>query len=326
MAPDDPAPPPAPAAQPSADSLKRDYLSLLSKDKLVDLLLALDNDCTYSVFPDNLADAVQQLRAAKPPTPPPVPPPAPATAPAPAALPTPVALPDATASPDGPVAGPSLYTSAPLAPGRRMKNENGEPTEMPSYEEMIAQAISELADPEGTAPKVLFQWMDQNYPLQANFRPSASQALQRAYKRGRLDKLPSGRYILNPNWDGAPTSKRATRRPKQVKVESIPAPGFKPPPPVTVPAGQPKPYPYAAVAAAKAAAVAPRASVTPARDEDVPMEDATPSPGKVTVVKKEEVDTGMELDPALTVSVHTLFTTLAKQLSELQAERRKKPR
>ena len=38
-----------------------------------------------------------------------------------------------------------------------------------------------------------------------NFRPSASQALQKAYKRGRLEKI-GGKYRLNPNWEGGNVS------------------------------------------------------------------------------------------------------------------------
>lgn len=129
-------------------TLKRDYLTLLDRDKLVDLLLALDNDCTVSIFPDNLPDAVDALRAAAP-----SPPPAPEAAPA-------------TVQPDAAAAPAPLYTSTPLLPNQlRLVAASAkpqiEPSEMPSYEEMIAQAIAEIADPDGTAPKVLFQWMDQ---------------------------------------------------------------------------------------------------------------------------------------------------------------------
>ncbi|KIO18630.1 hypothetical protein M407DRAFT_31706 [Tulasnella calospora MUT 4182] len=46
-----------------------------------------------------------------------------------------------------------------------------------------------------------------------NFRPSAHQALQKAFKRGRLQKVGS-KYRLNPNWSGGSTSRRTTRRPQ----------------------------------------------------------------------------------------------------------------
>ncbi|KZT11838.1 uncharacterized protein LAESUDRAFT_808802 [Laetiporus sulphureus 93-53] len=86
--------------------------------------------------------------------------------------------------------------------------------DLPSYEEMIVEALLDTGDPEGAAPKDLFAWMAAHYPLQTNFRPSASQALQKAYKRGRLEKRPSGRYRLNSTWEGGATSKRTTRRPQ----------------------------------------------------------------------------------------------------------------
>ncbi|KAI0917384.1 hypothetical protein AcW1_007418 [Taiwanofungus camphoratus] len=108
--------------------------------------------------------------------------------------------PSGSAPPPG--AGPSAPSPAP-------------PTDdLPSYEEMIVEALMDTADPEGAAPKELFAWMAARYPLQTNFRPSASQALQKAYKRGRLEKRGGGRYRLNPTWEGGATSKRTTRRPQ----------------------------------------------------------------------------------------------------------------
>ncbi|OSD07363.1 hypothetical protein PYCCODRAFT_1473934 [Trametes coccinea BRFM310] len=86
--------------------------------------------------------------------------------------------------------------------------------DLPSYEEMIVEALLDCGDSEGAAPKDLFTWMAARYPLQTNFRPSASQALQKAYKRGRLEKRPGGKYRLNPAWEGGATSKRTTRRPQ----------------------------------------------------------------------------------------------------------------
>ena len=67
---------------------------------------------------------------------------------------------------------------------------------------MLVQALLVHNDPTGTAPKELFQWMAATYPLQANFRPSASQALQKAYKRGRFEKNAEGKYRLNAAWQG----------------------------------------------------------------------------------------------------------------------------
>ena len=74
--------------------------------------------------------------------------------------------------------------------------------DLPSYEEMIVEALTDCTDPEGRAPKDLFTWMASRYPLQSNFRPSASQALQKAFKRGRFEKSSNGRYRLNATWEG----------------------------------------------------------------------------------------------------------------------------
>ena len=94
---------------------------------------------------------------------------------------------------------PSAYNSlTPLPPPPAGANTDG----LPSYEEMIVEALSSTTDPEGYAPKDLFTWMASRYPLQSNFRPSAGQALQKAYKRGRFEKSSSGKYRLNPTWDG----------------------------------------------------------------------------------------------------------------------------
>ncbi|QRV74090.1 linker histone H1 and H5 family protein [Ceratobasidium sp. AG-Ba] len=86
---------------------------------------------------------------------------------------------------------------------------------LPSYEEMIVLAIMESQNPDGIAPKDVFAWMSARWPLNANFRPSASQALQKAYKRGRLEKV-GAKYKLNPNWHGGATTNRTTRRPQSM--------------------------------------------------------------------------------------------------------------
>ena len=80
------------------------------------------------------------------------------------------------------------------------------PPDLPSYEEIIAEALMECVDPEGAAPKNIFTWMSSRYPLQSNFRPSASQALQKAYKRGRFEKSSNGKYRLSPLWEGGSVS------------------------------------------------------------------------------------------------------------------------
>ncbi|KAF8229504.1 hypothetical protein L208DRAFT_1459786 [Tricholoma matsutake] len=86
--------------------------------------------------------------------------------------------------------------------------------DLPSYEEMIVEALTDCGDPEGCAPKELFMWMASRYPLQSNFRPSASQALQKAFKRGRFEKSRGGKYRLSATWEGGNTSRRTTRRPQ----------------------------------------------------------------------------------------------------------------
>ena len=93
----------------------------------------------------------------------------------------------------------SVYNSLmPLPP----PSEGANVDDLPSYEEMIVEALSNTTDPEGYAPKDLFTWMASRYPLQSNFRPSASQALQKAYRRGRFEKSSGGKYRLNPTWEG----------------------------------------------------------------------------------------------------------------------------
>lgn len=93
---------------------------------------------------------------------------------------------------------PAYNNLTPLPP----PPEGGNTDDLPSYEEMIVEALSSTTDPEGYAPKDLFTWMASRYPLQSNFRPSASQALQKAYRRGRFEKSSGGKYRLNPAWDG----------------------------------------------------------------------------------------------------------------------------
>ncbi|KAF8523194.1 hypothetical protein JB92DRAFT_1615254 [Gautieria morchelliformis] len=117
--------------------------------------------------------------------------------------------------PSAPPARHPLFTSAPLTrdPNKPqlarptpapVVSSRDDPNAMPSYEEMIVEAIVDVGDGEGTPPKILFAWMASHYPLQQNFRPSASQALHKALKRGRLEKI-GGKYRLNPSWGGGPT-------------------------------------------------------------------------------------------------------------------------
>ncbi|OCH87717.1 hypothetical protein OBBRIDRAFT_135507 [Obba rivulosa] len=97
--------------------------------------------------------------------------------------------------------------SPPHPPPHSHPHPHAHAEDLPSYEDMIVEALLDTADPEGAAPKDLFAWMALRYPLQTNFRPSASQALQKAFKRGRLEKTPSGKYRLNPTWEGGAVSR-----------------------------------------------------------------------------------------------------------------------
>ncbi|KAG6918040.1 hypothetical protein DXG01_016895 [Tephrocybe rancida] len=132
------------------------------------------------------------------------------------AYPQPAALPYA----------PPPAAHAPQQPSQDVFNTNPSSTDdLPSYEEMIVEALTDTADPEGCAPKDLFTWMASHYPLQSNFRPSASQALQKAFRRGRFQKSSGGKYRLNTSWEGGNTSRRTTRRPQtQNPPSASPAP------------------------------------------------------------------------------------------------------
>ncbi|KZT43764.1 hypothetical protein SISSUDRAFT_1039652 [Sistotremastrum suecicum HHB10207 ss-3] len=212
----------------SESSLKRTYLTLLPPFQLIDLLLAIDADRSNPIFPPNLEEVVKRIQeyrrtheqpgaTAYPYPPPPAPlhtyphypyyrPPGPGPG-APPAVPG--------ASPDH----APLFTSTPLQRIAPPPDPRGH-DDMPSYEEMIVEALTEMNDPEGIPPKVLFARMESRYPLQTNFRPSASQALQKAFKRGRLYKSSQGKYSLNPNWEGGTTSRRTTRRPQHTPAFS----------------------------------------------------------------------------------------------------------
>ena len=102
----------------------------------------------------------------------------------------------------------SPFTGVPLsrhphAMGVPSPEHGGIPADdLPSYEDMLVEALIDLNEPDGSAPKSLFTWMASRYPLHSNFRPSASQALQKAFKRGRLEKGSNGKYRLNASWDG----------------------------------------------------------------------------------------------------------------------------
>ncbi|KAJ7259568.1 hypothetical protein B0H12DRAFT_419485 [Mycena haematopus] len=135
-----------------------------------------------------------------------------------------------------------------------------EDTDLPSYEDMIVEGLIAVDDPNGMAPKDLFHWMAARYPVQSNFRPSASQALQKAFRRGRFQKSSDGKYRLNPNWEGGNSStRRATRRPQTQNA---------------IPAAQKA----RAAAAAASAAARPRHSILPPLPTPHPPATARPTP------------------------------------------------
>ena len=101
---------------------------------------------------------------------------------------------------------PPPHPPFPHAPSSPFSHSGTLADDLPSYEDMLVEALTELNEPDGSAPKSLFTWMASRYPLHTNFRPSASQALQKAFKRGRLEKGNNGKYRLNASWDGGSVS------------------------------------------------------------------------------------------------------------------------
>ncbi|KAI5887686.1 uncharacterized protein SCHCODRAFT_02638722 [Schizophyllum commune H4-8] len=164
--------------------------------------------------------------------------PAPAPAPPPPPPPPPLTYPHPSHplySNSPPTAGPSRVSQGPQPLPAASSDGNG-PTVgpsagMPSYEDMIVEALLEAENappdengqrPDGLAPKDVYAWMAAHYSLQSNFRPSASQALQKAYKRGRLEKGAGGKYKVNHNAGASslPMTRRNNRRPQS----SVPPP------------------------------------------------------------------------------------------------------
>lgn len=101
---------------------------------------------------------------------------------------------------------------------------------LPSYETMIVQSLEHVGGNRGAAPKEIFNYMSNHWPLIPNFRPSASQALAKALKRGRLLKQGS-LYTLNPAWTGGHTTPDSTQPSRHIAKR--PASTFSPrsPPP-----------------------------------------------------------------------------------------------
>ncbi|CAG8444393.1 12679_t:CDS:2 [Funneliformis mosseae] len=84
--------------------------------------------------------------------------------------------------------------------------------DLPSYEEMIVQALASIANPDGSAPRNIFDWMNSTYPLHKNFRASASQALQKAVKKGRVFRIGTV-YKNNPSYRPTKRTRRYFKRP-----------------------------------------------------------------------------------------------------------------
>ncbi|KNE70606.1 hypothetical protein AMAG_15366 [Allomyces macrogynus ATCC 38327] len=81
---------------------------------------------------------------------------------------------------------------------------------VPSYEEMIAQAITALGDPQGHPPREIYAWMAMTYGayLPVQFKGSATQALKKAWRKSRFLR-DNRRYRLNPDYQGARVRGRA---------------------------------------------------------------------------------------------------------------------
>lgn len=270
-----PPPPPIKPPAPPESALKETYLQLLPHPVLVSLVLALDRNHDAVIWPSDLPSAIDSLREyAKrlyAPSKTPIAPIAPAALPPsvgphngpnrpghPTAIPVvpptarhlptqivprippPQPTPVPTYASGYGTSGYGAQSSARVPPPR---NQTGRPPNgpgsggMPSYEEMIVTALEELHEPDGLAPKTVFDYMNssvltvalkssvrcvqltchyRHWTLMNNFRPSASQALQKAYKRGRLEKV-GGKYRLNPNWEGGNVSPKSLEQQRPIR-------------------------------------------------------------------------------------------------------------
>ncbi|KAJ7093205.1 hypothetical protein C8R44DRAFT_835557 [Mycena epipterygia] len=191
----------------------------------------------------------------------------------------------APAQPFPPLAGYPQHSNSFFNPSDSsipLPNPSTEDTDLPSYEDMIVEGLNAVGDPDGMAPRDLFNWMAQRYPVQSNFRPSASQALQKAYRRGRFEKSTGGRYRLNANWEGGNSStRRATRRPQ---TQSAAPTGLQRPrmpattPFTTVPRPGQHPLPIHPPIPTPLLTPTPPASVKPAPKPTPPVDVPAPKP------------------------------------------------
>ncbi|KIM49498.1 hypothetical protein M413DRAFT_438682 [Hebeloma cylindrosporum] len=197
---------------------------------------------------------------------------------------------------------PTIFNNAMAMHQSQLENVGGD--DLPSYEEMLVEALAACSDPEGCAPKDLFLWMAARYPLQSNFRPSASQALQKAYKRGRFEKGSNGKYRINAGYIGANAIRRTTRRPQTQNAQAAPGKSAPAVPPFThaplvhhqghsssTPAQQPASasysYPYAGYSAFTAHPAAATTSTIP----------GAPASTQPTTDPKPAVGTSAATDP-----------------------------
>ncbi|KAL7751357.1 hypothetical protein RI367_003217 [Sorochytrium milnesiophthora] len=83
---------------------------------------------------------------------------------------------------------------------------------LPAYEVLIAQALAALQNPDGVAPRVIFDWMQENYPdLPRGFRGSATQALKKALHKRRVLRTKRSGYIVNPAYESKPVYGRVKK-------------------------------------------------------------------------------------------------------------------
>ncbi|CDW99242.1 hypothetical protein [Sporisorium scitamineum] len=124
-------------------------------------------------------------------------------------------------------------TSSPLMTGNRLASWSPDPqpvivqgplgtSTLPSYEDMIVEGLHVMGQ---APPRTLFNWMQDTYPLTKKFRPSAHQALQKAFKRGRLLKTGS-LYRINQAWSDPGESRKPTRRPQVGRDHPMVTPGL----------------------------------------------------------------------------------------------------
>ncbi|KAL7751371.1 hypothetical protein RI367_003231 [Sorochytrium milnesiophthora] len=83
---------------------------------------------------------------------------------------------------------------------------------LPAYEMLITEALTALNKPGGIAPRIIFDWMQENYPdLPRGFRGSATQALKKALHKRRVLRTKRSGYIVNPAYESKPVYGRVKK-------------------------------------------------------------------------------------------------------------------